>query len=260
MSASAAFEPQLRCRMVERHGPALPFDPSPGRRRPGRERIGPQQSMSAVTNVMRVQQILQATVDDRLKPHGLSFARYEALVLLSFSQRGLAADADDGRAAAAAPDVDHQHRRPAGGRRAGPAAAAPQRPPHHPGRADRRRPRAADRRHRGGDHARTSASSAWTTTSWCSCPSCSPRSGGRPATSPDRRRLRRHRSGGVPAEHPGGDERDHRGEGQQDRRSASARPAAPRRAPSRPSCPRPGSPSAGTWTPSPSTPAPPPAG
>ena len=44
--------------------------------------------MSAVTNVMRVQKILQASVDERLKPHGLSFARYEALVLLSFSQRG----------------------------------------------------------------------------------------------------------------------------------------------------------------------------
>ncbi len=44
--------------------------------------------MAAVTNVMRVQQILQATVDERLKPHGLTFARYEALVLLSFSQRG----------------------------------------------------------------------------------------------------------------------------------------------------------------------------
>ena len=44
--------------------------------------------MSAVTNIMRVQQILQASVDDALKPHGLSFARYEALVLLSFSQRG----------------------------------------------------------------------------------------------------------------------------------------------------------------------------
>lgn len=44
--------------------------------------------MAAVTNVMRVQQILQATVDDVLKPHGLTFARYEALVLLSFSSRG----------------------------------------------------------------------------------------------------------------------------------------------------------------------------
>jgi len=41
-----------------------------------------------VTNIMRVQQILQASVDEALRPHGLTFARYEALVLLSFSQRG----------------------------------------------------------------------------------------------------------------------------------------------------------------------------
>ena len=44
--------------------------------------------MAAVTNVMRVQQILQASVDEALRPHGLTFARYEALVLLSFSRRG----------------------------------------------------------------------------------------------------------------------------------------------------------------------------
>ncbi len=44
--------------------------------------------MAAVTNIMRVQQILQAAVDESLKPHGLTFARYEALVLLSFSRRG----------------------------------------------------------------------------------------------------------------------------------------------------------------------------
>jgi DNA-binding MarR family transcriptional regulator len=68
--------------------PALPFDPIARAAQTWAERIGPATSMSAVTNVMRVQQILQATVDDRLKPHGLSFARYEALVLLSFSQRG----------------------------------------------------------------------------------------------------------------------------------------------------------------------------
>jgi DNA-binding MarR family transcriptional regulator len=43
--------------------------------------------MEAVTNVMRVQQILQAAVDESLRPHGLTFARYEALVLLSFSSR-----------------------------------------------------------------------------------------------------------------------------------------------------------------------------
>ena len=68
--------------------PALPFDPIAKAADTWAERIGPSVSMSAVTNIMRVQQILQATVDERLKPHGLSFARYEALVLLSFSQRG----------------------------------------------------------------------------------------------------------------------------------------------------------------------------
>ena len=68
--------------------PALHFDRIARAAQTWAERIGPATSMSAVTNIMRVQQILQATVDDRLKPHGLSFARYEALVLLSFSQRG----------------------------------------------------------------------------------------------------------------------------------------------------------------------------
>src|ERR1700709_1245813 len=68
--------------------PALPFDPIARAAKTWTERIGPSVSMSAVTNIIRVQQILQASVDDRLKPHGLTFARYEALVLLSFSQRG----------------------------------------------------------------------------------------------------------------------------------------------------------------------------
>src|ERR1044071_8489999 len=44
--------------------------------------------MAAVTSVMRVQQILQQAVDAALRPHGLTFARYEALVLLRFSRRG----------------------------------------------------------------------------------------------------------------------------------------------------------------------------
>jgi DNA-binding MarR family transcriptional regulator len=68
--------------------PALPFDPIAKAAQTWSERIGPSTAMSAVTNVMRVQQILLASVDDSLKPHGLSFARYEALVLLSFSKRG----------------------------------------------------------------------------------------------------------------------------------------------------------------------------
>jgi DNA-binding MarR family transcriptional regulator len=68
--------------------PALPFDPIARAAQTWAERIGPATSMSAVTNIMRVQQILQANVDESLKPHGLTFARYEALVLLSFSRRG----------------------------------------------------------------------------------------------------------------------------------------------------------------------------
>jgi len=37
---------------------------------------------------MRAQQIVLARVDDALKPFELTFARYEALVLLTFSRRG----------------------------------------------------------------------------------------------------------------------------------------------------------------------------
>ncbi|UMG92996.1 hypothetical protein [Nocardioides sp. TF02-7] len=41
--------------------------------------------MHAVTSLMRVQQLVLARLDGLLKPHGLTFARYEALVLLTFS-------------------------------------------------------------------------------------------------------------------------------------------------------------------------------
>ena len=44
--------------------------------------------MRAVTSLMRVQQLVLAELDDLLRPHGLTFARYEALVLLTFSRRG----------------------------------------------------------------------------------------------------------------------------------------------------------------------------
>jgi DNA-binding MarR family transcriptional regulator len=44
--------------------------------------------MLAVTSIMRAQQILLAELDSILKPYGLTFARYEALVLLTFSRRG----------------------------------------------------------------------------------------------------------------------------------------------------------------------------
>ncbi|MGH4013389.1 MAG: MarR family winged helix-turn-helix transcriptional regulator [Pseudonocardiaceae bacterium] len=66
----------------------LPFDPIERAAQLWQDRIGPAGAMAAVTNVMRVQQILQSAVDAALRPHGLTFARYEALVLLLFSRRG----------------------------------------------------------------------------------------------------------------------------------------------------------------------------
>jgi DNA-binding MarR family transcriptional regulator len=44
--------------------------------------------MMAVTSVMRVQQILLARLNEALEPFELTFARYEALMLLFFSRAG----------------------------------------------------------------------------------------------------------------------------------------------------------------------------
>ncbi|OZM73927.1 MarR family transcriptional regulator [Amycolatopsis antarctica] len=68
------------------NGP-LPFDPIARAAEMWEERIGPSGTMAAVTGVMRVQQIIQSAVDGALKPHGLTFARYEALILLTFARR-----------------------------------------------------------------------------------------------------------------------------------------------------------------------------
>ena len=44
--------------------------------------------MAAVTSVMRAQQLMQSRVDEVLRPLGLTFARYELLMLLHFSSSG----------------------------------------------------------------------------------------------------------------------------------------------------------------------------
>ncbi|GAA0962754.1 MarR family transcriptional regulator [Actinocorallia libanotica] len=44
--------------------------------------------MAAVTSVMRAQQLLLSRIESLLKPHGLTFAAYEALRLLAFSSTG----------------------------------------------------------------------------------------------------------------------------------------------------------------------------
>jgi DNA-binding MarR family transcriptional regulator len=68
----------------------LPFDPVAEARRQweaqGWEDAAP--GMAAVTSLMRAQQIVSARVEEVLRPHGLTFARYEVLMLLVLSRRG----------------------------------------------------------------------------------------------------------------------------------------------------------------------------
>ena len=85
-----------RCRPVDRlsdmSGP-LPFDPVERASDSWAEHYpeaGEQvfAAMRAVTSIMRAQQILIAGLDASLRPFNLTFARYEALVLLTFSSTG----------------------------------------------------------------------------------------------------------------------------------------------------------------------------
>ncbi|HEX2175237.1 MAG TPA: MarR family transcriptional regulator [Nocardioidaceae bacterium] len=68
--------------------PPLPFDPIDEAARQWGMRWDAVAQMRAVTSLMRVQQVVLGELDEILRPHGLSFARYEALVLLTFSRRG----------------------------------------------------------------------------------------------------------------------------------------------------------------------------
>src|SRR5688572_10788119 len=69
-------------------GARLPFDPIDEAARQWGRRWEAVPAMHAVTSLMRVQQLVIGRLDGILKPHGLTFARYEALVLLVFSSRG----------------------------------------------------------------------------------------------------------------------------------------------------------------------------
>jgi DNA-binding MarR family transcriptional regulator len=66
----------------------LPFDPIERAAQTWEQRFGPASAMRAATSVFRVQQILLARFDEVLRPHQLTFARYEVLVLLTFSRAG----------------------------------------------------------------------------------------------------------------------------------------------------------------------------
>src|SRR3954452_5224912 len=66
----------------------LPFDPIEEAARQWRARWDGVAAMRAVTSLMRAQQLVLGELDETLRDHGLTFARYEALVLLTFSRRG----------------------------------------------------------------------------------------------------------------------------------------------------------------------------
>jgi DNA-binding MarR family transcriptional regulator len=68
----------------------LRFDPIAEAERQWADRWGadPARAMSAITSVMRAEQILSARLNALLEPFGLTFPRYEALMLLYLSRRG----------------------------------------------------------------------------------------------------------------------------------------------------------------------------
>jgi DNA-binding MarR family transcriptional regulator len=66
----------------------LSFDPVQRAFELWQNRWGESSSMRAVTSLMRAHQLVLAEVDAIVKPYGLTFARYEALVLLVFSKKG----------------------------------------------------------------------------------------------------------------------------------------------------------------------------
>ena len=68
----------------------LPFDPIRRAAELWRTRWGGSTpvAMASATSIMRVQQLLLGAFDATVGRHGLTFARYEALVLLAFSRDG----------------------------------------------------------------------------------------------------------------------------------------------------------------------------
>ncbi len=70
--------------------PPLRIDPIAEARRHWEERWGdePARPMAAITSIMRAQQVLLARLNELLGPLDLTFPRYEALMLLSFTRTG----------------------------------------------------------------------------------------------------------------------------------------------------------------------------
>lgn len=74
--------------MASQKGPALNFDPIAEARAHWRQRWPEAERMAAATALIRVQRIVMIAVEAALEPFGLTFSRYEALVLLAFTRQG----------------------------------------------------------------------------------------------------------------------------------------------------------------------------
>ncbi|MCX6405993.1 MAG: MarR family transcriptional regulator [Propionibacteriales bacterium] len=68
--------------------PRLAFDPLERAGELWEERIGDATAMRLATSIMRVHQLVISRLDAALKPHGITFARFEVLRLISFSRAG----------------------------------------------------------------------------------------------------------------------------------------------------------------------------
>ena len=74
--------------MASQPANSLAFDPIAEARHKWVERWPEAERMAAATALIRVQRIVMSSVERALAPFGLTFARYEALVLLAFSRQG----------------------------------------------------------------------------------------------------------------------------------------------------------------------------
>src|SRR5690606_16627100 len=81
-----------------KHAPGATVDPverppvrdeiAEARRQWEAHRLDEPLAMAAATSIMRAQQLVATAVDRALRPLGLTFARYEVLMLLDFSRQG----------------------------------------------------------------------------------------------------------------------------------------------------------------------------
>jgi len=78
------------CDIIRSVAGRLPFDPIDEARRQWTAHgwADAAEGMAAVTSIMRAHQIMTARIDAQLRPLGLTFARYEVLMLLQFSREG----------------------------------------------------------------------------------------------------------------------------------------------------------------------------